>query len=200
MDDGETDGAAGLTVADMLARAFAQEEVGTCFALLGDANMIWAARLAEAGVRMIYVRHEHCAAAAAMAWARKTGGIGLATVTCGPGLTQLMTALPAAVRARLPMVVIAGEAPVKAAWYNQAIPQAPFVAATGAAYHSLLWPARMPEAVRDAFLQARRERRPVVLGMPFDLQALPWEGSDALPPPAAGLAPRRPWPRRRAGW
>ena len=116
---------------------------------------------------MIYVRHEHCAVAAAMAFARKSGQVGLATVTCGPGLTQLMTALPAAVRARLPLVVFAGEAPLKSGWYNQAIDQAPFVTATGAAYHSLHLPERMPVAVRDAFLQARRERRPVVIGVPL---------------------------------
>ena len=71
-------------VFDILARAFAQEGVGTCFALLGDANMSWAARLAGEGCRMIYVRHEHCALAAAMAFARKTGDVGVATVTCGP--------------------------------------------------------------------------------------------------------------------
>ena len=59
-------------VYDMLAKTFAQEEVRTCFALLGDANMNWAERLAQAGCRMIYVRHEHCALAAAMAYARKT--------------------------------------------------------------------------------------------------------------------------------
>ena len=32
-------------VYDILARAFMQEGVETCFALLGDANMNWAARL-----------------------------------------------------------------------------------------------------------------------------------------------------------
>ncbi|MDU8909769.1 thiamine pyrophosphate-binding protein [Aestuariicoccus sp. MJ-SS9] len=172
---------------DILARAFVQEGTGACFALMGDANMAFATRLSETGCRMIYVRHEHCAVAAAMAYARKTGEVGLATVTCGPGLTQLMTALPAAVRARIPLVVLAGEAPLKAGWYNQAIDQAPFVTATGAAYHSLHWPARMPTAVRDAFLQARREGRPVVLGVPFDLQELPWTGSETLPEPAHRL-------------
>ena len=98
-------------VYDILARAFSQEGVQACFALLGDANMNWAARLSAHGCRMIYVRHEHCAVAAAMAYARKSGEVGVATVTCGPGLTQIITALPAAVRARLPVVVFAGEAP-----------------------------------------------------------------------------------------
>ena len=177
-------------VADILAQAFTQENVTTCFALLGDANMSWAARLSGQGCRMIYVRHEHCAVASAMAYARKNQDVGVATVTCGPGVTQLITALPAAVRAHLPLVVFAGEAPLKSGWYNQAIDQAPLITATGAAYHCLHLPARMPVAVRDAFLQARRERRPVVIGVPFDLQALAWEGAAALPKPSHQILPR----------
>src|SRR5438309_9310207 len=70
-------------VYDILAKAFAQEDVRTCFALLGDANMNWAARLSEEGCRMVYVRHEHCALAAAMAYSRKNWEVGVATVTCG---------------------------------------------------------------------------------------------------------------------
>ncbi len=206
------EGRTGTRVYDILARTFAQEGVGTCFALLGDANLNWAARLSEQGCRMIYVRHEHCAVAAAMAFARKSGEVGVATVTCGPGLTQVMTALPAAVRARLPLVIFAGEAPLKSGWYNQGIDQAPFVfageaplksswynqgidqtpfvTATGAAYHSLHLPERMPVGVRDAFLQARRERRPVVIGVPFDLQDRPWTGAEDLPEPSRALLPR----------
>src|SRR6188508_2241761 len=180
----------GPRVYDILAKAFAQEDVRTCFAHLGDANMNWAARLSEQGCRMIYVRHEHCALAAAMAYTRKTSEVGVATVTCGPGVTQLITALPAAVRAHLPLVVFAGEAPLKSGWYNQEIDQAPLIVATGAAYHSLHMPERMPVAVRDAFLQARRERRPVVIGIPFDLQARPWDGPADLPTPSHQLLPR----------
>jgi thiamine pyrophosphate-dependent acetolactate synthase large subunit-like protein len=177
-------------VYDMLARAFAQEDVRTCFALLGDANMNWAASLAAAGCRMVYVRHEHCALAAAMAYSRKTRDVGVATVTCGPGLTQIITALPAAVRAHLPLVVFAGEAPLKSGWYNQELDQAPLITATGTAYHSLHMVERMPVAVRDAFVQARREHRPVVIGIPFDLQARPWEGKTDLPKPSRELLPR----------
>jgi thiamine pyrophosphate-dependent acetolactate synthase large subunit-like protein len=45
-------------------------------------------------------------------------------------------------------------------------------------------------ATRDAFLQARRERRPVVLGVPFDLQNRPWDGPADLPRPSRELLPR----------
>src|SRR3954454_24197796 len=179
-----------LRVYDVLSRAFMQWEVRTCFALLGDANMNWAARLAEQGCRMVYVRHEHCALAAAMAYARKNRDVGVATVTCGPGVTQVITALPAAVRAHLPLVVFAGEAPLKSGWYNQEIDQAPLITATGAAYLQLHMPERMPVAVRDAFLKARRERRPVVIGVPFDLQNRLWEGRPDLPKPSRELLPR----------
>jgi acetolactate synthase-1/2/3 large subunit len=179
-----------LHVYDVLAKAFIQEGVSTCFTLMGDANMNWAARLAQQGCRMVYVRHEHCAVAAGMAYARKTGEVGVATVTCGPGVTQLITALPAAVRAHIPMVVFAGESPLKMGWYNQELNQGPIIAGTGAAYLQLHLPERMPVAIRDAFLQARRERRPVVLGIPFDLQERPWTGSETLPTPSAQIMPK----------
>ncbi len=125
-----------------------------------------------------------------MAYARKTGDVGVATVTCGPGVTQLITALPAAVRAHLPMVVFAGESPIKMGWYNQMINQGPIIEATGAAYYPLHLPERMPIAIRDAFLQARRERRPVVIGVPFDLQERPWAGPENLPTPSAQIMPQ----------
>ena len=179
-----------LRVYDVLARTFIQEGVSNCFTLMGDANMHWAARMAQHGCRMVYVRHEHCAVAAAMAYARKTSEVGVATITCGPGVTQLITALPAAVRAHLPMVIFAGEAPLKSGWYNQAIDQGPLITATGAAYHALHLPERMPVAIRDAFVQARRERRPVVIGIPFDLQDRPWDGPEKLPTPSGQLLPR----------
>ncbi len=177
-------------VYDVLAKAFIQEGVSTCFTLMGDANMNWASRLAQQGCRMVYVRHEHCAVAAAMAYARKTSDVGVATVTCGPGVTQLITALPAAVRAHLPLVVFAGEAPLRSSWYNQGIDQAPMIKATGADYHPLHLPERMPVAIRDAFFQARRERRPVVIGIPFDLQERAWDGPEKLPTPSRELLPR----------
>ena len=185
------DSSAAPRVYDILAQVFTQEGVTNCFALLGDANMNWATRLKEQGCQLTYVRHEHCAVAAAMAYARKTHSVGVASVTCGPGVTQLMTSLPAAVRAHLPLVVFAGEAPLKSGWYNQELDQAPMVKATGAAYHSLHFPERMPVAIRDAFVQARTEQRPVVLGIPFDLQNRPWEGPVELPEPSQQIMPRQ---------
>ena len=169
---------------EMLATAFDRELQGPCFALLGDANMHWAGALSELGRAFIYTRHEHAAVAAAAAFARTTGHVGCATVTCGPGLTQIMTILPIAVRARLPLVIFAGEAPLSKPWYNQGIDHAPFVAACGAQYRALHNPASMLNDIRDAFSTARRENIPVVLGVPFDLQKQPWTGDTDYTPSA----------------
>ena len=174
---------------EVLAEAFHVEGTEACFALLGDANMHWANALSEK-TRMIYLRHEHCAVAAAAAYARVSGNVGVATVTCGPGLTQIMTALPAAVRARIPVVVFAGEAPLTKAWYNQQIDQRPFVEACGARYIALHHPSQMRENIRAAFRSAREDGIPTVVGVPFDLQSQSWTGP-ASDVPTPQLSPQR---------
>ena len=102
-------------VSDILAQAVAAEDVDTVFTLMGDANMYWSASLADnQGVRLIHARHEHCCVAMADAYARATGKVGVASVTCGPGYTQIMTALVMAARGNAPVVVFAGDAPIGA--------------------------------------------------------------------------------------
>lgn len=172
-----------MKVYEALAEVFRREKVQTCFALLGDANMNFSTVLADKNTRMIHVRHEHCAVSAAMSYARATCDVGVASVTCGPGLTQILTALPAAVRARIPLIVFAGEAPLRAAWYNQQIDQAPLVRAAGANYIAAHHVPTMPRTIRDAFVRARERQMPVVVGVPFDLQDEDWPGG-ALPPPS----------------
>ena len=156
---------------EALAEAFLAEGVDTQFVLMGDGNMHWSTAFAKLpGVHTVHVRHEHATVAAATAYNVATGKVAVASVTCGPGVTQLMTALPAAVRGRLPMVVFAGEAPINAKFYNQQIDQAPLVTATGAHYIAAHSVPRMMDYVREAFHIAKDERRPVVLGIPYDLQ------------------------------
>lgn len=165
-----------MKIYQTLADAFYREQTDVCFALLGDANMHWAGALADTGVRFVYARHEHAAVAAATAFARATSKVGVATVTCGPGLTQVMTILPIAVRARIPLIVFAGEAPLKKPWYNQGIDQQPFVDACGAEYRALHNPDSMIDDVHRAFTDARQNRLPIVIGVPFDLQQQEYEG------------------------
>ena len=163
----------GTKLYEALAEAFAAEGVTEHFTLLGDGNMHWASRLAELGARTFYVRHEHCACAMAMSYANATAKVGVASVTCGPGLTQIMTALTTAVRAEIPLVIFAGESPLGSAWYNQWVEQLPFVQACGAHYVAVHNPDLALAKVAGAFLHARLRRQPVVLGVPMDLQQKP---------------------------
>src|SRR6266511_5050891 len=163
-----------LPIYEMLAQAFASEGVDTIFNLMGDGNMHWATAMSKLdGMRVYHARHEHCACGMAMGYYSATGNTGVASVTCGPGVTQITTILSTATRAHVPLVVFAGESPINAKWYNQAIDQPPFAAAAGAHYISAHSPQRMYQYVREAFYVARHERKPVVLGVPYDLQKQP---------------------------
>jgi acetolactate synthase-1/2/3 large subunit len=159
---------------DVLAAAFAAEGVDTHFTLMGDGNMHWAIALAERhNVRTIHARHEHCACEMASAYAHVTGRVGVASVTHGPGVTQIMTALTTAARGELPLIVFAGEAPTTAAWTIQQIDQAPLVRACGAEYIQIQSVNHAFDRVREAFCIAQFERRPVVIGVSDNLQRVP---------------------------
>src|ERR1700692_3999538 len=181
---------------EALAEAFLAEEVDTQFVLMGDGNMHWSTAFAKLpGVHTVHVRHEHVTVAAATPYNVAPGKVAVASVTCGPGVTQLMTAWPAAVRARLPMVVFAGEPPINAKFYNQYIDQAPLVTATGAHYVAAHTVPRMMDYVREAFHIAKYERRPAVLGIPYDLQKVeymanqPYETSAMYQPKVGRMHP-----------
>ena len=164
-----------LRLHDVLADAFVAEGVDAHFALLGDANMHWATVMAERhGVRTIHARHEHCACAMATAYAHVTGRVGVASVTHGPGFTQTMTALATAARGRIPLLLFAGEVPTTAVWTLQHIDQAPLARASGAEYIQIQSVQHALDRVREAFCIAQFERRPVVLGVPSDLQRRPF--------------------------
>jgi acetolactate synthase I/II/III large subunit len=184
-----------MPIYEALAQAFAAEGVDAHFTLMGDGNMHWAAAMKNLdGMDTFCVRHEHCACAMAMGYHLATGKVGVASVTCGPGFTQIMTALAVAARGRIPLVVFAGEAPINARWYNQALDQPPLAAATGAHYIAAHSPQRMYQYVREAFYVARHERKPVVLGVPYDLQKQPLPNLGAYQPSAAVLPHSEPMP------
>ena len=145
-----------MPIYEALAQAFAAEGVDTQFVLMGDGNMHHATAMKNLdGMDTFSARHEHCACAMAMGYHLATGKVGVASVTCGPGFTQIMTALSVASRGRIPLVVFAGEAPINAKWYNQALDQPPLAAASGAHYISAHSPQRMYQYVREAFYLPR---------------------------------------------
>ena len=95
----------------IVARALANEGVQFVFTLCGGHVMSIYDGCIDHGIRVIDVRHEQTAAHAADGWGRVTGKPGVAIVTAGPGLTDAVTGVATAHRAKAPMVIIGGQAP-----------------------------------------------------------------------------------------
>lgn len=158
---------------EYLSTAFVAEGADTVFGLMGDGNMAWMAAMEnQPGVRVVHARHEAAAVAMADGYARATGRVGVASVTCGPGLTQIGTSLTAAVRRRSTIVILTGDTPVYASYHLQSLDQAPVVKAAGAEYLRVGDATQALNAVAQAFQLARNRRCPVVLSIPYDIQEL----------------------------
>lgn len=174
-----------MKVYEALARAVAAEGTNDVFSVMGDANMMWLATIAGLdGVRNHHARHEAGALAMADGYARATGRVGVATVTCGPGLTNLATSLVAAVRYRVPLVLVAGDTPMGDTNGIQSLDQVRFAEACGARVRVVSSPARALQEVATAFRIARTERVPVLLDLPMDVQEQDLPGTYAYTPAA----------------
>ena len=99
----------------------------------------------------------------------------------------------------MPLVVFAGDSPIAAAWYLQQIDMAPLALACGAHYVAVKHLDRLLDNVREAFLVAQNEQRPVVLSVPMDLQKQAWPHLTDYTP-SSDLLPvaQRPIPDRKS--
>jgi thiamine pyrophosphate-dependent acetolactate synthase large subunit-like protein len=179
-----------MNVAEGVGRALSDAGVSHAFGLIGSGNFIVASTLKAGGVRFIGARHECAAVGMADGFARVSGRTGVATVHQGPGLTNSMTALTEAAKARTPLIVLAADTSAGAIRSNFRIDQAGLVASVGAI------PARInsPESAMDDLTRAWRlasvQRRTVVLSMPLDVQAGELAGEARLGPAPAVYPPR----------
>ncbi len=96
----------------LAARALKQAGVKTIFTLTGGHIMPLYDGCIDEGIEIVGVRHEQAAVHAADAWARcNPGGIGVAAITAGPGVTDGVTGIANAWRANSPILVIGGQGP-----------------------------------------------------------------------------------------
>lgn len=99
------------TVAGVIARCLKARGIDTVFALCGGHIMpIWM-RLDAEGIRIVDVRDERAAVYMAHAHGHMAGGLGVALVTAGPGVTNAMTGIANAHVARAPVLVLSGVPP-----------------------------------------------------------------------------------------
>ncbi|TYK46798.1 thiamine pyrophosphate-binding protein [Actinomadura decatromicini] len=184
-----------MRVAEVVASTLAAHGVSYLFGVLGDGNLpILDVLVREHGADYVAAAREDGAVLMADGYARAGGRLGVATVTHGPALTNAVTALTEAARARTPMLVVAADTPPGDRRNPQAIDQEDVVRPTGAGVqhvHSAESAAAdTVRAVRRAFV----ERRPIVLNVPTPLLGLDAGTGDAgtfredrtpAPPPSA---------------
>ncbi len=160
-----------MRVYEAIAAAIADEGRGPVFGLMGDGNLAFWGAFAQAGRAVIYsARHEAAAVAMADGYHRASAEVGVATVTCGPGLTQTGTSLVVAQRNRSSIVVFTGEIAAGAKNKLQVMDQRRFAESCGALFHSVTSSSNAPEEVAEAFYAARVRRCPVVLNVPMNIQ------------------------------
>ncbi len=152
-----------------IAQAVRDHGIGTMFGLVGDANLFMANHFVNGcGGTMVSAVHEGGSVLMALAYAQVTAGVGVATVTQGPGLTNCVTALREGVVARRPIILLCGDTPVMAPFHPQNIDQREIVKATGAGFEQVQSPETASRNVANAFYRARKERRPIVVNIPAD--------------------------------
>src|SRR5699024_3371488 len=101
-----------ITVATFIAKSLKARGVERIYALCGGHIMtLWMAIDAE-GIEIIDVRDERSAVYMAHASSVIDGKLGVALVTAGPGVTNAITGIANAHKARVPLLVVSGTPPI----------------------------------------------------------------------------------------
>ncbi len=159
-----------MKVFESVAQFLKDNNVATVFGVLGDANMFYVDHFVRklAG-KYVAAAHEAGATLMAIGYASVSGRIGVASVTQGPALINALPALLEGVRARLSVVLMAGDISTSKT-HLQSLAQRELVLATGAGFEQARTPETVIEDLHTAFRRAFAERRPVVFNMPSEYQ------------------------------
>lgn len=151
----------------VLAQALTEADLTTMFGLMGDGNL-WLidTYVREFSGRYFAATHEANAVTMATGYAKRTETVGLVTVTHGPGLTNTITALTDAARARVPMLMIIGDTAAEMRDHSQRLAQREMVLPTGAGFEQVRSPKTAMTDLATALRRAVTESRPIVLNIP----------------------------------
>jgi acetolactate synthase-1/2/3 large subunit len=101
-----------LTGAEIFLECLKREGVKTIFALPGGVVLkIFDVLHQQKDIEVVLTRHEQAAGHMAEGYAKATGKAGVALVTSGPGMTNVITALADAYMDSVPLVCISGQVP-----------------------------------------------------------------------------------------
>lgn len=156
-----------------VARAIADIGAKHCFGLVGGANFKVTLALTELGVDFIAARHEGGAVSMADVAARLTRDLVVVSVTAGPGLTNAITGIGEAAKSDTPLLVLAGDVVTGDKQSAFAFNQAELVQSVGGIWRQIADPQTAYLETWNAAARAIRERKPVVLSLPVDVQEKP---------------------------
>ena len=97
-----------ILAGELVARVLKGEGVSTVFGLCGGHVVPILHGLGAQGIRFIDTHHEQASVHMADAWARVTGGLGVALVTAGPGVANAVPGVITAQQAGVPLLLLAG--------------------------------------------------------------------------------------------
>jgi acetolactate synthase I/II/III large subunit len=182
------------TVADVVADTLRAGGVTHVFGVVGSGNYRFTSRLVRNGAAFVAARHEGAAITMADAFGRISGEVAVCSVHQGPGFTNTLTGLTDAAKNGTPLIVLAAQATDGPARTNFAIDQTALARTCGATAERVWSAASAAADTRRALARTVHERKPVVLNMPLDVQALP-----ASPDIAPAEAPQRSGTSQRIG-
>ncbi|WP_197041227.1 thiamine pyrophosphate-binding protein [Chondromyces apiculatus] len=160
-------------VREAVATAIHDSGATMVFCLMGATNQHLIDDLSgRLGMRLVHARHESGAVGMADGYARFGGGLAVATVTAGPGLTNTATALAVAAAHRSPVLLLAGDVPGGNRDNPQYLDQPSFTRLCAGTGLRLDDPGQLDEALAQASL-AMADGRPFALHLPADVQEMP---------------------------
>ena len=158
-----------MRVVDVVARCLHRAGVETFFGVVGSGNFTFTVSLHALGARFVAARHENGAVCMADAHARVGGSLGCVSVHQGPGLTNAMTGLTEAAKARTPLVLVAADTPAGEVRSNFYVDQDRLAEAVGAVSVRVNRPRSAYADTMRAIRTAVGQRRAVLLNVPLDV-------------------------------
>lgn len=161
-----------MKASDLFVKALENEGVEYIFGIPGEENLDFLDSLRGSSIKFILTRHEQAAAFMAATYGRLTGRAGVCLATLGPGATNLVTAIAYAQLGGMPMVVITGQKPIKAALQGkfQILDIVRMMEPLVKDSEQIVYGRQIPSLVRGAFRIAEEERPGAVhLELPEDI-------------------------------
>ncbi|MBT2487979.1 acetolactate synthase [Streptomyces sp. ISL-96] len=185
-----------MTGGEALVRALAAHGARMAFGIPGTHNLEIYRHLEPYGIRHVTPRHEQGAGYAADAFARVTGGPGVAVTTTGPALLNIAAAAGQAYSDSVPLLIVSPGMPLRhprqpTGMLHEMRSQTEALRGVAAFSHRVSTVEEIGAAVARAFTLFRTERpRPVHIEVPLDLlEAAERVGGVRLAPPSAERRP-----------